>query len=80
MRCALRISNGACWLDRSMNLRNTSPAFDGALEIGDTNDHRLHLTWKNRDCVATLNADLRGFGFSVTHQGGGCEDYVTSYR
>ena len=63
-----------------MRLRNRSPAFGGELEIHDSEAHRLHLTWKNRDCVATLNADLRGFGFSVTHQGGGCEDYVTSYR
>ena len=63
-----------------MRLRNKSPAFDGELEIHACDEHRLHLTWKHHDCVATLNADLRGFGFSVTHQGGGCEDYVTSYR
>ena len=63
-----------------MRLRNKSPAFEGELEIHSSDEHRLHLTWKNRDCVATLNADLRGYGFSVTHKGEACEEYVTSYR
>ncbi|MEN8179888.1 MAG: glycosidase [Pseudomonadota bacterium] len=63
-----------------MRLRNKSPAFDGKLEIHHSDEHRLHLTWKNEDCTATLNADLNNYGFSVTHRGGNCEDYVTSYR
>jgi sucrose phosphorylase len=63
-----------------MRLRNKSPAFSGELEIHDSDEHRLHLTWKHHDCVATLNADLRGYGFSVTHKGEACEEYVTSYR
>ena len=63
-----------------MRLRNKSPAFDGELEIHDTNDHRLHLTWKNDGCVATLDADLLGYGFKVTHKGDACDKYVTSYR
>jgi sucrose phosphorylase len=63
-----------------MRLRNKSPAFQGELEIHDSDRHRLHLTWRNGTCVATLNADLRGYGFSVTHQGKDCAEYVTSYR
>ncbi len=63
-----------------MRLRNKSPAFDGELEIHDSDQNRLHLTWKNHDCTATLNADLSSFAFSVTHTGGNCEDYITSYR
>jgi sucrose phosphorylase len=63
-----------------MRLRNQSPAFQGGLEIHDSDRHRLHLTWRNGTCVATLNADLRGYGFSVTHQGKNCAEYVTSYR
>jgi len=63
-----------------MRLRNKSPAFEGELEIHDTDKHRLHLTWRKGSCVATLNADLRGYGFSVTHQGKDCAEYVTSYR
>jgi hypothetical protein len=27
-----------------------------------------------------LNADLRDFGYSVTHKGESCAEYVTSYR
>jgi sucrose phosphorylase len=63
-----------------MRLRNKSPAFSGELEIHDSEEHRLHLTWKHDGCTATLNADLRDFGFSVTHKGVACEEYVTSYR
>jgi len=63
-----------------MRLRNRSPAFQGKLEIHDSDEHHLHLTWTNRGCVATLNADLQGFGFSVTHKGDACAEYVTSYR
>jgi sucrose phosphorylase len=63
-----------------MRLRNKSPAFEGELEIHDSDEHRLQLTWKNHDRVATLDADLRGHGFSITHKGEGCAEYVTSYR
>jgi sucrose phosphorylase len=63
-----------------MRLRNRSPAFQGELEIHDTDDDRLHLTWSNHGCVATLNADLKEYGFSVTHKGKACAEYVTSYR
>jgi len=63
-----------------MRMRNKSPAFGGELEIHDSAPHRLHLTWRKDGCVATLNADLRDFGFSVTHQGKDCAEYVTSYR
>ncbi len=63
-----------------MRLRNKSPAFSGELEIHHSDEHRLHLSWKNHGCIATLNADLRGYGFSVTHKGEACEEYVTSYR
>jgi sucrose phosphorylase len=63
-----------------MRLRNKSPAFQGELEIHDSDEHHLHLTWRKDTCVATLNADLHGYGFSVTHQGKNCAEYVTSYR
>jgi len=63
-----------------MRLRNKSPAFEGELEIHDSDEHRLHMTWTNHGCVATLNANLRDFGFSVSHKGMACAEYVTSYR
>ena len=63
-----------------MRLRNKSPAFDGELEIHDSDEHCLNLTWKNHGCVATLNANLQDFSFRVTHKGETCAEYVTSYR
>ena len=63
-----------------MRLRNTSPAFGGELTVGHTDDHRLHLTWKHQDCTATLDADLRDFGFSITHQVSASNQKVMSYR
>jgi sucrose phosphorylase len=50
-----------------MRLRNTSPAFDGALEMADTEPHLLHLAWRNGECVATLEADLRTHAFTIAH-------------
>jgi len=50
-----------------IRLRNTCPAFNGTLEVEPGQaDHRLRLTWQRGDCGATLDADLRGHGFSVT--------------
>ena len=63
-----------------MRLRNTSPAFNGELIIEDTDEHRLYLTWKHRESVATLNADLRNFRFSITHQENPDNETVMSYR
>lgn len=63
-----------------MRLRNKSHAFDGELEIHDSKKHILHMTWRNHDCVATLNADLKRFGFSITHKGDGYDEYMISYR
>jgi sucrose phosphorylase len=63
-----------------MRLRNTSPAFEGELEVHNSDVHRLHLTWINHACAATLNADLRDHSFSITHRGDACEEYVTTYR
>lgn len=63
-----------------MRLRNLSYAFEGELMIHPSDEDHLHLTWFHKDCTATLKADLRNYGFSVTHTGGDCEDYITSYR
>jgi sucrose phosphorylase len=63
-----------------IRLRNTSHAFEGELEVHNSDVHRLHLTWINHTCTATLNADLRDHSFSITHKGDTCEEYVTTYR
>nr|VFK79327.1 MAG: sucrose phosphorylase [Candidatus Kentron sp. SD] len=48
-----------------MRVRNTSPAFNGDLEIRATDEHLLHLTWKNQGHTATLKANLRDYTISI---------------
>ena len=50
-----------------MRLRNTLPAFRGALEIGETEPFRLRLTWRQDGHFAALDADLRDHSFTVTY-------------
>ena len=50
-----------------IRLRNNSEAFDGALEIGETGERRLSLTWRNGAWCARLEADLLDYGFTITH-------------
>ena len=63
-----------------LRLRNNSPAFAGELEIHNTDDHCLHLTWTNGSHVATLNADLRDHSFCITHRDDAGVDGLMSYR
>ena len=51
-----------------IKLRNTSPAFAGELEISDSPDHVLELTWTNGDFTASLYADLIKFSFNVRYR------------
>ena len=46
--------------------RNLSPAFTGRLRIVDTPADRLHMVWEHPMATATLQADLRERGFTVT--------------
>ncbi len=64
---------------RLMRLRNTSPAFDGELEVTATEEQKLQLTWTNGSFSATLNADLKDHSFSVSHKDGAGEEAVLSY-
>lgn len=63
-----------------IRLRNTSTAFNGELIITDTDEHCLHLTWKNQECTTTLIADLRDYGFTITHKTDAGEDQLLVYR
>jgi sucrose phosphorylase len=63
-----------------MRLRNTSPAFTGKLEVTDTEEHRLCLTWKNHACTAALDANLRDLSFTVTHTDHAGKKSLLSYR
>jgi len=62
-----------------IRLRNTSPAFDGKLEVIATDVHRLHLKWENNGSTAILKADLRDHSFSVFHKDAAGEESVLSY-
>jgi sucrose phosphorylase len=61
-----------------MRLRNTSPAFNGKLTVGRTNEQSLTLTWKNQGCEATLEANLRDLSFTITHKQNGRVENVIS--
>jgi sucrose phosphorylase len=62
-----------------MRLRNTSPAFDGELEIDDAEEHRLQLTWRHGSRSAALKADLRSHAFTVTDVDGAGETTTLSF-
>jgi sucrose phosphorylase len=55
---------------RLMRLRNTCTAFRGDLEVRQTPDEILGLTWRHGASSATLLADLRGLSFSVVRDDG----------
>jgi len=62
-----------------IRLRNTSPAFEGELTVGNTDEHHLRLTWQNQGCEAALEADLRDLSFSITHKEASGEEKVLAY-
>ena len=63
-----------------IKLRNSSSAFYGELEIGDSDENVLQLTWTNGACTASLNADLLKFRISITHRDEDGKETCLSYR
>ena len=63
-----------------ISLRNTSPAFSGSLQIHETQQHCLQLTWRNGNSSAVLTADLQSLCFDVTHVDETGKETVLSYR
>jgi sucrose phosphorylase len=63
-----------------IRLRNTSAAFEGELQIHDSEDHCLNLTWQNHKSSASLNANLSEYNFSITHIDENGEESTLSYR
>jgi sucrose phosphorylase len=57
-----------------LKLRNTHPAFNGTIEIIPGKPNGLHLSWRNSDHVATLEADLRSHSFTVSWSNGAGEN------
>jgi sucrose phosphorylase len=57
-----------------MRLRNSCPAFHGEMEMGDTPDHLLELTWRKGGDAVTLHADLRDLSLRISRTGDTCSD------
>ena len=53
-----------------IRLRNRSPAFEGEIEILDSEPHVMHIRWRHPQATATLKADLRKHGFSISESKG----------
>ena len=62
-----------------LRLRNTSDAFNGQLEVIETDPRRLSLRWRNGNTSALLEADLAACTFAITHRSEGKET-VLSYQ
>ena len=63
-----------------IKLRNNSPAFCGELNIADTAEDRLEMTWSNGGSRATLQANLLDFSFTVNHVDESGAEAALSYR
>ena len=50
-----------------LRLRNTHPAFDGELEIGDTADDKLLFTRRVGEEVVSLEADLQDYSMTIRY-------------
>ena len=48
-----------------IRLRNTSPAFDGEMELRDCEPQQLIITWRHPQEVLTLEADLHDHTYSI---------------
>jgi sucrose phosphorylase len=48
-----------------IRLRNTSPAFEGELELLPCGSNELHLAWRHPEATARLRADLASLGFTI---------------
>lgn len=62
-----------------LKLRNTHSAFNGELEIGNTDGHKLRLTWKNKESMATLIADLQNHTFEIKYTENSSEEKLLSF-
>ena len=63
-----------------IKLRNSSSAVFGELEIHDSPEHIMQLTWTNGECTASLNADLSEFSFSFRHRDEAGTETLLSYH
>ncbi|NEV61872.1 glycosidase [Thiorhodococcus minor] len=62
-----------------MRLRNTAAAFNGSLQIAETQAHELEMTWSQAGGSITLKADLGSHDFTITHRTAGGERRIYRY-
>jgi len=62
-----------------LKLRNNHKAFEGHLEITETEPDHLHLAWRNGSACAILEASLRNHDFTITHWNGPGTDGVMRF-
>jgi sucrose phosphorylase len=62
-----------------IRLRNTSPAFDGDMEIINTEPDQLNIAWRNNGSGLLLKADLRSHQFSIATLEGDSEKTLLDY-
>jgi sucrose phosphorylase len=63
-----------------IRLRNTSPAFEGEMEIIETEPHLLHIAWQHPEATATLKADLSNHDFTVYQSDDKGEEVLMSFE
>ncbi len=54
-------------LIKLMEFRNNYKAFDGRMEVLDSEDNRLIIQWQTADLCTTLNANLEDHTFEITY-------------
>ncbi|WP_042197262.1 sucrose phosphorylase [Paenibacillus camerounensis] len=52
-------------LFKLLRFRNSSPAFDGEIEVVTVNEQELHIVWRHEGCGAKLEADLQTKDFRI---------------
>jgi sucrose phosphorylase len=62
-----------------IRLRNTSAAFEGEMEIVETEAHLLHIAWQHPEATVTLKANLSNHDFTVYQGDGTREEVLMSY-
>ena len=62
-----------------IRLRNVSRAFDGEMQVHDSEPHQLHISWRHPEATATLKADLRDHSFTVYQGDGVSEEVLMSF-
>ncbi len=50
-----------------MRLRNTAPAFNGELRIGETPTNELEMSWSHAGDTVVLRANLENYRFTIHH-------------